>query len=332
MSEPHLSPSEIRACLPHFLDEVRAASRVVIGTHLNPDGDALGSALAVAHVLDQLEVEYDVLCNNAAPANLSFLPGVKRIKQKPKETEHDLAIILDLNTMDRLGSVQDYFLDVPRTILIDHHIAHEEPGDLRIVSTLAPATASILCDLFDNSDVDLTPDIACCLLTGILTDTGNFRFPNTTPHALHQAAMLLERGADLAGISREVYMTKALPAVQLLGWSLDNMHLEHKGRLAWTMVPFSVFEGFTALDEHTEGIVNELLSIRGVDVAAFARETGSGKFKVSLRSRGDLDMSLVARDFGGGGHKNAAGLTLEGGPHVVEQDLIPSLKKCLESS
>ncbi len=322
----------IREALGTFRNLVRAASRVIIGTHLNPDGDALGSALSVSLILDQWGVPNDVVCNNLAPDSLKFLPGAERITTDPGRVDHDLAIILDLEAMDRLGSVRPLFDRVRTKIVVDHHIPYESPGDLRIVTTAYPATCSILFDLFHHKSVTMTPEIATCLLTGILTDTGNFRYPNTTPHALYQTALLLEGGGNISQISEEVYMRKNLGAVQLLGYVLANMHLSEDQRLAWAVIPIEVFVGLKGSDQDTEGIVNELLAIKTVEIAALLRESKPGKIRGSLRSRAKFDVATVAQEFGGGGHRNAAGVSFEGSLTDAEAELVRALKQCLASS
>jgi len=326
------SPAEIRQQLPVVLEMIRAASHIVIGTHLNPDGDALGSALAVSHVLDQLSKPHTVLCQHPAPTNLAFLPGADRVRQEFDGPPADLAIILDLDALNRLGSVRDIFEPVPTKIVIDHHIPHDAPGDIRIISVKSPAASAILCDLFFDSDITITPEIATCLLTGILTDTGSFRYPNTTSHSMHLAAQLLEAGADISGVSEEVYMKKSLPSVKMLGRAIERARLSHDGQLTWVTIPYNVFVELGATDQDTEGIVNEMLSIRGVKVAAILREIRPGRIRGSLRSRDPVNVAEVAQAFGGGGHRNAAGVSFDGSLEVAEVQMVEALRACLALS
>jgi phosphoesterase RecJ-like protein len=321
--------SRIRESLPAFLREVSASRRILVGTHLNPDGDALGSAMAVSHVLDQLQAPHDVTCHHAAPMNLKFLPGINRVKQEAPKKEYDLGIIVDLEALDRLGSLRTAFEDIPRLIVIDHHVPHEAPGELRIIDTSSPATSAILCDLFFDSNIKITPQIAECLLTGIVTDTGSFRYPNTTPHSLHLAARLLEQGASLPRITEEIYMKRQEAALRIMGEAIHRMKTSHNGRLAWVVLTRDLMASFNASEEHTEGIVNELLSIDTVEIAVVIREGISGRYKASLRSRGGHDVAQVAQSFGGGGHKNAAGLTLEPPADVAEAQIIEALGEIL---
>ncbi len=313
-----------------FQNRIAAATSVLIGTHLNPDGDALGSALALSHWLDSQGIPNEVLCHHVAPANLEFLPGVDRIRQVPLRS-HDLGVVLDLDSTERLGSTAVYFENIP-FIVIDHHVPHEAPGDLRIVDTDAPATALILARLLFAMDADITPGIATCLLTGIVTDTGSFRFRNTTAEALSISARLLELGGDINLVSEEVFQRKPLSSARLLGLVLERMQIECQDRLAFGVLEFADFAEANAKDEDTEGFVNELLSIQTVQIAALFRESKPGRVRVSVRSRGDYDVAAVARELGGGGHRNAAGISFESSIEEAVAQVLPRLRECLALS
>lgn len=325
---PSAFPDQVSA----FRREVQQASSVLIGTHLNPDGDALGSALALSHYLDGLGIDNEVLCHHAPPRNLMFLPGVGRIRQEPTEEKHSLGVVLDLDSLDRLGNAEPFFASCERIIVIDHHVPHEAPGDLRIVDTAAPATAVILSRILFAAQARITPQIATCLLTGIVTDTGSFRFRNTTPEALAISAQLLECGADINVVSEEIFQRKPVSSVRLLGTMLDSMSLAVQDRLAWGVIRVEDFDHAGARDEDTEGFVNELLAIDSVQIATLIREPKPGKVRASLRSRGDFDVAEVARDFGGGGHRNAAGCNFDLPLGEAVDKLVARLKDCLASS
>lgn len=305
---------------------------MLIGTHLNPDGDALGSALGMSLYLDQIGIPNEVLNHHAPPRNLQWLPEVDRIRQAPVGDRFDLGIVLDLDSIERLGDTAPYFSRCNRLIVIDHHVPMQAPGDLRIVDTSAPATAVILTRLLTDLGADFTPDLSTLLLTGIVTDTGSFRFRNTTPEALHLAAHLIEHGGDVVKISEEIFQSKSLAGQRLLGRVLNSMRLTAGGRIAWSTINAHDFEVSGASDEDTEGFVNELLFVETVQIAAILREPKPGKVRCSLRSRGDYDVASVARLFGGGGHRNAAGCTIEMEMVRAEAALVPKLERCLASS
>jgi phosphoesterase RecJ-like protein len=314
------------------LDKViKEAESILIGTHLNPDGDALGCALAMSLYLDGIGKQNEVVCHHMPPKNLEFLPGSDRIRQVPKHESHDLAIMLDLESIDRLGTTAPYFENAPKLVLIDHHIPHHAPGDLRIVDTKAPATAVILTRLLIEMGATLTPEMSTNLLTGIVTDTGSFRYRSTTPEAMHLAARLLEEGGNLNLISEEVYRSRPMAGMKLLGTMLSKMHTACNDKIAWSVLVHDDFTKCGATEEDTEEFVNELLTIQTVQIAALAREGKPGKIRVSLRSRGKYDVAQVAREFGGGGHINAAGCSFETTPEEAERLLVEGMKACLGS-
>lgn len=315
-----------------FAGVLNSSRKVLIGTHMNPDGDTIGSALALSHYLDSLGKPNDVVCHNEVPSNLRFLPGVERIKQGTEATDHDLALIVDMDSLERLGSLQFIFERLPRSVVLDHHVPHEAPGDLRLVDTDASATAVILANTLFAMEATITKEMATCLLTGIVTDTGSFRFRNTNPEALSVAARLIEQGGDINQVSEEIYHRKPYSSVKLLGHMLDTMHLECDERLCWGALAMEDFWNASASDTDTEGFVNELLAIKTVQIAALLREHKPLRIRVSLRSRGDYDVAAVAREFGGGGHHNAAGCSFECPLSEAADMVVERLKKCLASS
>jgi phosphoesterase RecJ-like protein len=315
-----------------FREQLSGATSVLIGSHLNPDGDALGSSLALSHYLWSQGIKNEVLNHHRPPHNLKFLPGVSKIRQEPIHEGHDLGIIVDLDAVHRLGNMAQYFESIPHLIVIDHHVPIESPGDLRIVDTKAAATALILCRLFDQLEATITPEMATCLLTGIVTDTGSFRFRNTSPESLVWAANLIQAGGDINRVCEEVFQRKPLSSVRLLGHMLDRMELDCDDKLAFGTISVHDFDYAQATDEDTEGFVNELLSIETVEIAALFREVRPLKVRVSLRSRADFDVAGVAQEVGGGGHRNAAGCSFDMTLEEAVEVLIPRLRACLESS
>jgi bifunctional oligoribonuclease and PAP phosphatase NrnA len=326
------SPEQLAAMWPGLLTEIQAANHILLASHVNPDGDALGSALAFSFALDQLGKSHEVLFHHPAPKYLNFLPGIERITNQPSDKPADLAILLDLEAMSRVGdTILPAIESAKKLAVIDHHQPNEEPGDIRIVSTKSPATAAVLCDLWRDASIEITPDIATLLLVGILTDTGNFRYPNTTPHSMHVAADLLEAGAKLREINEAIYLNKPLPAVKLFGKALSNLRLAADNQIAYTTLKQSDFTNSGAIEEDTEGFVNELLAIDTVRLAAILRESASGRIKISIRSQGPIDTTQIAKQFGGGGHINASGAHSDDSIDLAAEKLVAAMIQCLES-
>lgn len=317
--------------LTQLLGLLQGKQEVLIATHMHPDGDALGSALALSAILEKLGHRNEVLCHDLPPDYLEFLPGSSRIRQTPERTGHDVAVVVDLEALHRLGSVRPSVEACPVLAVIDHHVPHESPGDLRIVDVTSPATCAILTEMFQARPDLMDPDIATCLLAGLVTDTGSFRYNNTNAKVLHLAAFLMEHGANLSVITEEVYRRKHESAVRLQAEAILKMRLECCGQLVWSTLPLELFERSGALEEHTEGVVNELLSVRTVEVAALFRESSDGRIRVSLRSRKTVDVSLVAQELGGGGHKHAAGIAMDCSMEEAEERVVRRLMQCLGS-
>ncbi len=318
--------------LQAFEAEIERADSILIGTHLNPDGDALGSALGLALYLEARGKSVEILCQHNAPRNLRFLPTVERVRQEPSRSDHQLGIIVDLDSFERLGTTARFFETMSPLIVVDHHVPHEAPGDLRIIDTGAAATALMITSILEALGAEITPDMATCLYTGISTDTGSFRFRNTSPDAMMASAILLEKGANLELVSEEIFQNRQLSSARLLGHALETMKLDMDERLAWSCLSFRDFEWAKATDEDTEGFVNELLNIETVQIAALLREAKPGKIRCSLRSRRGFDVAAVAREFGGGGHKNAAGCNFEGDLADAEHQIVEGMRRCLASS
>ena len=321
--------SVTQAQAAEFLERISSARSVIIGSHLNPDGDALGSSLAIHHFLNDRGIPNEVVNHHVAPRNLEFLPGIKHVQQTPSRQEHDLAIALDLDALERLGKCEPYLAAVPNLIVIDHHVPIAAPGDLRIVETSASATCQIIGELFLEIGATITPEIATCLLAGIVTDTGSFRFRNTSAKSMSIAAKLLECGGNLSQIAEEVYGRVPLEAALLRAKVMSHMKLESNNRIAFATVSYKEFEDTNTTEEDTEGFVNDLLSISTVEIAALLREAKPGKTRVSIRSRPQYDVAEVARIFGGGGHKNAAGCSFDETVDGAAEKLVVELKRCL---
>lgn len=329
-------------CVNHKLKEeseklwqlLEKARSVSIATHLNPDGDGIGSMLAMGELLGTMGKSVTLLCNDKPPTNLMFLPKVQQIihgeDAENCKTEFDIGIILDLNNTTRLGKAKHAIEKSKKIVVIDHHEKIENGIEgLLIIHPEYSATALIIYEIFLNMNVTITSSMAQNLLTGIATDTGNFRFGNTSPQAMRASADLLEKGGDIVTINLEVWEKKPLTALKLLGRALSNLKSVKNGKLVYSTIKLQDYQETEADDELTEGIVSEIGRTDGVEVFMLLREPKKGKIRASLRSRGAVDVAEVCSKFGGGGHKQAAGCTFDSSLQDAENQLISELEKAL---
>lgn len=315
--------------LQQAVEQIQASDTFLIVPHLHPDGDALGTALAFSIALHQMRKSVvDVVCHDPVPEIYQFLPHSERVQTDLQaRTTYDLAIVCDMSQLSRAGRHEPLIRSARKILQVDHHVPQEPFADIRLVDTACAATTEVAYRLLRAMHHPITPDIATCLLTGIVTDTFSFKFPNTTPRTLRIASQLQSAGADISAINEQVFETRSFSAVKLLGLALSTLQRTEDGQIAWVTISQQMFAEANANEEETEGIVNFVRSIRGVRVAMLLRETPQQKVRVSLRSRDSVNVAQIASQFGGGGHENAAGCTLDLGLHESAQTLVREVRK-----
>jgi bifunctional oligoribonuclease and PAP phosphatase NrnA len=309
-----------------------AAPRVSIACHVNPDGDALGSLLAAALGLKQLGKEVKASWSTGEiglPPSYEFLPGKELLVDPSELDEAPLFLALDCGAADRLGELESLAGKSDCVINVDHHPGNDNFGNLNIVVTETSSTAELVTRLLQDLEVDIDRDIATCLYTGVVTDTGRFSYSNSTPDTLRLAADLLARGVPATKISQEVFESSPFGYLKLVGRVLDRAALILDVRFVYSWFTLQDLEDTgVALDE-TEKLIDLVRSTRDADVAAMFKEQPDGTYRVSLRSKGPVSVGAIARARGGGGHELAAGFTaddvedavrsiaasLDGGPH-----------------
>ena len=290
---------------------IRESKTVVLACHVNPDGDALGSLLALALALRPLGKEVTCLSEDGVPDILRFLPGSDLISRSTDIPTFDLALVVDSGELARVGEqVRPMVSRARRAVNIDHHVVAGTFGDIRVLDSGAASTAEIVYALLQTLEIPLSPEIATCLFTGIITDTGSFRFQNVTPGTLRTAALLVAAGASPPLISENVFENKTFAGTRLLGRALSSLSQSPDGRIVWAHITAADFRSLGAIDAETEGIVNYVRGIRGAEVGMLFREMDNGRIRVSLRSRESVNVAELAQDFGGGGHRMASGCTL----------------------
>lgn len=314
----------------HVANVIRTHKRFLIVSHMNPDGDALGSSLGLAFLLESLGKDVFVYNQGPVPAQYGFLPGVERIQQAiSSDTSFDVTFVLDCSTAERVGDAFLRFEKRGQVVVVDHHPPRGALDAIRLIRTEAAATAELIYDIVEHLGAPLTPDASTALYAGLMTDTGSFRFSNTTPHALQVASRLLAAGADHRLLIERVYESFPVERFRLLAMALKTLHFSHGGRVALVWVTRPMFQEAEANEEMTDGFVDIPRSIRGVEVAVLIREKEGCEHRVNLRSRGRVDVGEVAARFGGGGHPNAAGCTLKGPAQDVEGTLLKVLEEAL---
>ncbi len=296
--------------LEQVLREIRARRRFVVTSHARPDGDGIGSALACGQILRVMGKEAEVVMHDGVPRiyrNLPFADRVIKADAIPAMQAQDAVIVLECDSIGRtqLAGLEESFL-----INIDHHVSGRNFAHINWIDSTVMATAELVYRLARLACVPIDRDIATCLYTALMTDTGSFMFEGTNEHTFTVARDLVLAGANPAHCARPIYFGHSTAKMRLLGAALSNLHRE--GPLAWIWVTQEQMQRLGAREEDCEGLVNYALSMGDVQVAIFFRELPDGRFRVSLRSKGSVNVSAIAEHFGGGGHKCASGCSIEG--------------------
>ncbi len=290
---------------------LRENQRFIILSHVNPEPDTIGSALSFYHYLKALGKRVSVYDADGVPAFMKFMTHSEIIKKNIPGGEFDVAICVDAGSTDMLGEHLDT-LKKNIIINIDHHRTNTMYGDLNIVDPEASAACELVYTLFKKAGIPIDRTVASLLLAGIIYDTGSFRYRNTTCKTLKVAAELIKSGADIGTISEQMYENQSLGRLKLLKLVLDTLELSSDGKIASVELTKNMYEATGTTKEDSEGMIDYPKSISGVSVAVLFREVKDDKYKISLRSKNDVNVSEIAEKFGGGGHKNAAGCTMEG--------------------
>ncbi|MCH5281043.1 MAG: bifunctional oligoribonuclease/PAP phosphatase NrnA [Lachnospiraceae bacterium] len=308
----------------------RDANAIGIAGHIKPDGDCIGSALSLWQFLKKVYPDKKIDVWLEKPAALyDFLPGVKEIVADGAETDYDLFFVLD-SVAERIGAAKEYYDRAKKKVNIDHHVTNPGEGDEYYVDPEASSTSELIYRLIKKADPDGTfmdAALAETLYLGIIQDCGVFQYSNTSPETLRIGAELISYGFDFSKLIDTTFYEKSYVQNKLLGFALSNSKVGLDGEFIYSIVTREDMDRLGATDQDFEGIVNQLRYTRGVKAAALIHQTKDGKYKVSLRSSGEVDVSKVALSFGGGGHVRAAGCTLSGNGEEMADMLEKELKK-----
>ena len=307
---------------------INEAETIAILTHESPDGDAMGSSLAMYNALKDMGKKPDIIIPEY-PRTFSFLPGADEILKEGKQKQYDLVISLDCADLKRLNGFANYFEDAKTTISIDHHRMNPMFADYNYVDPASPACCQILVVILEYLKVEITKDIGTCLLTGIITDTGGFKYPGVTAETFEFAAWLLTSGVNVSNIYKKVLQIKTRANYELSKLAMDRMEFLEGDRITFTYITLEDEKRFQAEEGSHEGIVEIGRDIEGVEVSIFLHETEGG-FKVSMRSNEYINVSEVCFMFGGGGHMRAAGCKMTGTIEQIKNKLVNEIQKELK--
>ena len=310
--------------LDNILEEINQAESIVILTHENPDGDAIGTGLALYNSLKQMGKQPDIIIPEY-PRTFEFLPGSDEIKKESNVEKYDLAISVDCATIKMLNGFASYFENAKVKMSIDHHSTNTMFGDLNYVSPDAPACAQILLVVLEYFKVDITKDIGTCILTGIITDTGGFKYSGVTSETFEFVAWLLNKGINVSKIYRKVLQTKTRANFELNRIATNRLEFFEDGKVAFTYITKEDEEKVGAENGDHEGIVETGRDIEGVEVSIFIRQTDKG-CKISMRSNEYVNVSDVCLLLGGGGHIHAAGVTLQCTIEQAKEKILRQIK------
>ncbi len=290
----------------------RDRGRFLIACHENPEGDAIGSELALALALRKMGKTATVLNADPVPGNLTFLPGADTIVFEEDGSSYEVGVVIDCGSLERTGRARDELCKCPILVNIDHHATNEIRADYALIDPEAPASGVLVYRILAERRDLIDRDIATNIYVAVLTDTGSFHYANASPEAFAVAGDMVQRGVDPWKVAERVYETQTVHRLGLLARVLSSLTVSADGRVAAIVTRRQDLEDFSATKDHLEGFINYPRSILGVEVAAALREETEGEVRVSLRSKGRVDVSAVAASLGGGGHRNAAGCTVHG--------------------
>jgi len=300
---------------------IKESRNIAILSHIMPDGDNIGSCLALYNALVKLGKNVVVVLDDDVPEVYRFLKNSDQIVKPECSYDLDLVVTLDCGDTGRFGKSAKY-LESNKIINIDHHISNTNFGHYNIVDTNASATAELVYELIKKLEITLDKDICECIYTGIVTDTGQFQYSNTTSATHRIVAELISNGVEPAKVYKDIYQNNSLSKIKLLGEALSSIELHYNNKIASIILRKELFEKVGAKDEDSDGIINYARDIKGVEVALLFREIEDGKIKIGFRSKDFINVNEIAQKFGGGGHKRAAGATAVGDIRNIKDKVI----------
>ncbi len=293
-------------------DLLHEENNILITSHLNPDGDSVGSVLALGLALKSRGKNVSLTTIDPVPSKYLFLPRTELIKEWKEvvENNYNLVVVLDCSDLKRIEPLGDSIIKKERLLNIDHHVTNQYFGNYNYVNDQASSVGEIIFELLELMSLEINYEIALCIYTAICTDTGSFKFPNTTPRTHRIAAKLIESGVEPAEVNRNVYENVSKGGVMLIRETLKTLEFDCHDKIAYLTITRETMEKTGAREEEIEGIINYTRRIKGVEVGILFRETNKGKIRVAFRSH-NVDVSRLAAVYNGGGHPRAAGCQMD---------------------
>src|SRR5436309_766784 len=311
-----------------IVEAIHARQRFVLSSHSRPDGDSIGSQLAMAYALRALGKDVEVINADPAPPPLMAFPGVPDVRIAPHaEGEFDAAIIMECGDLKRTGvtGLERFFV-----VNIDHHPGNSGYGDINWFDASAAACAEMVYDVVRALDVPLTKEIATHVYLAILTDTGSFHYSGISPRTFEICRHCMEAGVDPVIVARNVYDSNNMGRLKLFGAVLGAMQIDKTGRIAIVYVDHEMARAAGGTYEDTEGLVNLPLTVKEIEAVVFFKQEKGDEYRVSLRSKGDVDINAIAKEYGGGGHKNASGCTISGPIEELQKELVDKMELAID--
>ena len=314
--------------LSQVVELIEKKDRFAITSHIRPDGDGLGSSLGLCWLLQALNKEVEVIMRDPAPHAYQLLPGAGAIRVVPNvDRTYDAVFVIECSDIDRPGLAS---LDQQFVVNIDHHSTTELFGTINWIDSTAAACGEMIYNLCKATGVRVTKEIAECVYTALLTDTGSFHYSNTTERTFKIASELVRTGVKPAKTAEAIFGSYQWPKIELLGHVLATARRDETGQVAWMWQTIAMQEQSKASEEDADGFVNYPLAVGEVEATALFKETSPGVYRTSLRSKGDVNVAKMAEQFGGGGHHNAAGCTLKGNCAEIEHQMVPLLQDAIK--
>lgn len=314
--------------LSQVVELIEHKDRFAITSHVRPDGDSLGSSIGLYWLLRALDKDVEVIMRDSAPHSYQKLPGADAIRVTPAvDRPYDAVFVIECSDIDRPGLID---LEKQFVVNIDHHSTTELFGTINWIDSTASAVGEMIYNLCKATGVRVTKEIAECVYTALLTDTGSFHYSNTTERTFKIASELVRTGVRPAKTAEAIFGNYQWPKIELLSHVLSTARRDDTGHVAWMSQSLEMQQQTQASEEDADGFVNYPLTVGEVEAVALFKECGPGVYRTSLRSKGDVNVARIAEQFGGGGHRNAAGCTLKGNLDEIERQVVPLMQDAVK--